>query len=216
MSRILKLFKKKKVLLEGIIGIAYLISLAYDLYKGSFFYSIIVLGILILSLLNLYVSKKIYYQAQPFSSRCTVRNVQYLLIGDLCQPDNFIPTGSTYIQIAAPGRSLKACYEILRHTFSILDEGNAHVIFVIRKKYFSKKYTLFDYPLFLLSPISVKRLGLTKDIWKLNIPIFAAPIKSLEYLINLKGHYKYPLLSLPSEITAFCKERNISLTIYTG
>ena len=37
MSRILKLFKKKKVLLEGIIGIAYLISLAYDLYKGSFF-----------------------------------------------------------------------------------------------------------------------------------------------------------------------------------
>lgn len=152
--------------------------------------------------------KKSKLQNKDFLPESETRNVEYLIIGDMYKPTE---TGS-YIQISAPNRSLDACYEILKHTHSILDDKKGKVILVIKKHNIDKnKYSFFDLPF--LHEITIKRLKLSVDIGKLPV---------LHTLINLFGNLKF-LFDIKSigyketdinadYIKKFCADRGYSLS----
>ena len=82
----------------------------------------------ILFWLNRKALKKIQDQKEPFKIGGKIRNVHYLIIGDMAKPSIMVPANQSFVQIKAPNRSLRASFEILKHTSSILDEDEGNVI----------------------------------------------------------------------------------------
>lgn len=215
MSRILSLLKRRKVVILCLLIFFFIIALLIDIKSRSFLLSLIFFLLLLLYVLNLYVYREIQMPSRIFLPTSKIRNVDYLIIGDLCCVEKFLPENSSHIEITAPDRSLKSSFEILRHVFCILNEDNANVIITVKKKKMMDDYSLFDYPIFNLSSTSMKRLGLIQKEKKLKFPILFEPLKVIKYLLNIKKSYSYSLDCMPKEIIDFCNERNIRLHIYT-
>ena len=176
----------------------------------------ILLGIFIT---NLLVIKKMRFPAGFFNAKCKVRNVDYLIIGDLCNPHLFIPEKASYIQISAPGRSLPASFEILRHTTGILKEnGTAVIVDCGNRNKKGSVFSVFDIPILSLSPVSIKYLQLEKVKRKSYFPILFAPIGSIRLLLNLAGGNLLEVFATDAkfeEMARFCGERDIRLKLYS-
>ena len=139
-----------------------------------------VVGIILIvfDFLNEAVQWKMRKERAPFDSYSRIRNVDYLVIGDICNINDIVPEKNSYVQITAPQRSITASYEILRHTFSILKEyGGIAVIVDAQKK---NDYTTFDIPYF--HEVTIERLRLEKPVKLRYFPILTNPIKSIKYL----------------------------------
>lgn len=117
--------------------------------------------------------------------------------------------------MTAPGRTLKSSFEILKHTFSILKEESPTVIITVQRKYIEGGYSGFDIPVFQLSPISVKRLGVEALELKARLPFLFYPWKSFQLLLNRKRLFLETLENVPEDILLFCEERGITLRIMT-
>ena len=212
MSRFLK-FKSKKTLFLLLLGIG---SVGVDLALGLICVTPIYLLIMAFLVFNEWFYRHYKRQMAVFSPASKVRNVNYLVIGELCDAGKYVPEGKSYIAILAPGRSLKSAYETARHTFSILDENDGAIVFSLDRKNMQGGYSLFDYPAFRLSPISLKRLNLEKNGIIEHLLFACHPIRSIKYLLQIRGTYEKPLTTIPKEIEEFCSERNISIKIYTN
>ena len=169
--------------------------------------------VLIFFLLNLVAVRKMNSQKIPFNPRSVTRNVDYLIIGDMCDPNQLISSGKTYVQLSAPDRNLMSAYEILRHTYSILDEKYGTVVFVIKDKYINvERFSIFDIPLF--HKITINRLNLKMMIIKANFPFLFSPLKSIKLLLGIKISGWKNCECPKKKINQFCEERSIKLIYY--
>lgn len=171
----------------------------------------VLLGVLFI--LNRTVLKKLYSQRDPFKIGGKVRNVDYLIIGDMINPATIIPASKTFVQIKAPNRGLLVSFEILRHTSSILDEDNGNVIIATTlKNKTDDKFSVFDIPF--LYNLSIKKLGIERLSKLSRYPALINPLSSIKLVLNLdKKNWKET--ECPNkEISIFCTERNFNLSYY--
>ena len=141
------------------------------------------------------------------------RNCDYLIIGDICDAHQIIPSDKTFIQISAPDRSFHASQIIFKRLFSLLDEEYGGVIFVINKKRMdSKDVSVFDLPM--IHPVTLKNLKIEKLQKKSKFPLIAEPLKSMKWLVNKKYHKLFAVECVDEELILFCKKRGISLHLY--
>lgn len=211
MSWVLKIQRnKKKICAFIVVACLLLVSFLVNVYLGIAY--TICACILIL---NEVVYRKNRRQVRVFSPASKTRNVDYLVIGDMCDADKVVLKGKTYVQLSAPNRTLKSAYEIARHTFSILDEREANLVFVVKKQNLNGGYSHFDYPIFQLSPISMKRLGLEKAQKVQRLNYLLHPIQSIQFMLNIKITSINEINEIPQELAMFCKERNIRIRMYT-
>ena len=203
MSGIIKFVLSNK----KIVGLSLLIVLGLLFFK-HYFLSMIILIMFLLNYLTLYKTKKI---VALFDSNSNIRNIDCLIIGDMLNIKDYIQEGKSYVGIFQPNITLISAYEILRHTFSILDENNAKVIIAVKEKNENiNKYSIFD--CYYFTNITVKRLGL-KLINKIKcFPVLFAPLKSIVFILGF-GTNDWINCKCPNKkIEDFCTERNISLT----
>ena len=186
-----------------LLGIGSVGSVGVDLALGLICVTPIYLLIMAFLVFNEWFYRHYKRQMAVFSPASKVRNVNYLVIGELCDAGKYVPEGKSYIAILAPGRSLKSAYETARHTFSILDENDGAIVFSLDRKNMQGGYSL-------------KRLNLEKNGIIEHLLFACHPIRSIKYLLQIRGTYEKPLTTIPKEIEEFCSERNISIKIYTN
>lgn len=179
-----------------------------SLINGNIYLFALSLFLEVMLCFNRLINKKMYTEIKKFSPQSNIRNIDYLIIGDICNTNNLIPKGKTIIKIMAPNRSIMSSYEILKHTFSILNEENATVI-IINKNNLKKQYTIFDIPYFPM--VTINRLMLHKMKKMSEFPLFFAPIKSIKFFINKSNNQIKDVKCPVKEIINFCEDRNIKL-----
>ena len=174
------------------------------------FVILILIGICVAVNFSLY--KKIKNNVNQMNATGTIRNVDFLIIGEYIDVHSLVDDSSSVFAVLSPERSLQASKEILRHTFSILRDGGT--VIITNKKGVINDYTCFDTMWF--HDITIKRLGLkTKKILN-KFPLFVEPVKSICLLMRAdnKGK-KINKMSCPdSEISEFCSKRGLNFKYY--
>ena len=171
---------------------------------------VVLLGILFM--LNRLALKNLNCQKDPFKIGGNVRNVDYLIIGDMINPATVVPANKTYVQIKAPSRSLLASFEILRHTSSILDEDNGNVVICTAKKNRGKgTYSIFDTPFFYY--LTIKKKGLETLNKLARFPVLIKPFSTIQLVLDLNKKWKEAACP-NNEIVVFCSKRNFNLSYY--
>ena len=154
-------------------------------------------------------------QAAPFDAKSDVRNVDMLIIGDMINPD--AAQAKRYVQICAPGRGLRACYEILRHTHSILDDESGKSCVVIAVKSESRKrdsFSVFDVAFF--HTITIKKYALDWLCRMERYPILIEPMGSLRVMLGIKSRNYHEISCPMPELEAFCNERGYVLRVFVS
>ena len=137
-----------------------------------------------IGILNEVVRKEMQRELRPFEPGSLVRNVDYLIIGELCRTENIVPEGSKFLQLKIPGCSLDAAYEVLRHSFSILKENGGVAVLAYKNKSCSAhEHSLFDVNF--LIPLTIQRLHLERYKIMKYFPLPFSPWKSLRLLLNI-------------------------------
>ena len=205
MSRILK---HKKRLIIYALGFTVIIIFMLVFTKNILFSVIGFVLFLFGIVLNELVRRKIGRQREPFGIYSSIRNVDYLVIGDYCDVKKYIPEGMTHLELFAPGRSYEAAFQLLRHTHSILKEDEGTVVMAIGEG--KKSYTVFDIVFF--HEITIKKYGLERVRKMAHFPLIAEPINSLKFLIEWGTKRAYTVSKdIPSELRTFCDERRYRL-----
>ncbi len=151
------------------------------------------------------VLKKYKKQSEVFSPSSLVRNVDYLVIGDMYS----VEEKGSYVQISSPDRGIEAIFEILKHTHSILKEGGC-VILALREKNIEKSgFSIFDIPFF--HHITVERLKKENRTLRGGVKsVLAHPLMYLGYVLDVKKRYfEQEIENEPIE--KFCSERGYEL-----
>lgn len=179
------------------------------------FMPIMIIAILLLVLLffiNRSAVKKILLQKKPFENGGNIRNVDYLIIGDMIEPTSVIPANKSFVQIKAPNRSLKASFEILKHTSSILDEDNGNVIIAVKNIETENPFSVFDIPFFYY--LTIKKFGIEKKLKFSHFPLIVKPFLTIKLIFNICKKNWNESRCPDEEILLFCLERNINLKYY--
>lgn len=160
-------------------------------------------------LLNIQIRKKLDAQADFSYRGRPIRNVDYLIIGDLIRLDFLNSMDYRIVQILSPDRTLEGAFWVLKRTFSLVNEESGKVIIAIKKNNIEKKHvSIFEYPF--LSNIHKNILGITNLERKRRYPLFYSPIISLKLIIG-HCHTSYPYNCPSEEILTFCQERGLCL-----
>jgi hypothetical protein len=162
--------------------------------------------------LNCYVVRKIQLQKAPFQINGSIRNVDYLLIGDMIDSEKVIPQGKSSVQIKAPNRSLFGAFEILKHTSSILDEDNGNVIIAVKNSELKNQFSVFDIPF--LYNLTIKKYGIEKYTKLAKVPFLINPFLSIKLLLNICTKNWEEKECPDADIISFCDERNIHLMYF--
>ncbi len=210
MSWILKHKRRFIASLALLIFVAAFTAIYVNLQLNYIGLLVIYVILIALILLNEATRKKLQSFHKPFDTFSEIRNVDYLIIGDQCDPQEFVPEDKTYVQIAAPDRGIRSAYQILRHTHSILKEEGGAVIMTCGKS--KKEFSIFDIPF--LHPVTIKKYHLENLKMKSNLPILFAPIASLKFLIGGTQHTYTAMRDVDEELITFCEERNYSLKCF--
>ena len=184
-------------------------------------YYIVMMCIALLAILltcNSRIKKKQNKQKMPFGVYSNIRNIDCLVIGDLVNLTNIIPANQSCIKITAAGRSMRASFEILKHTSSILKENEGEVYLVVDGNIRNNNFSVFDIQW--LHPIIIRKYNLFCLAKKARFPIFFAPRKSLRCLLNItKPSQMLRSQSLDNEmimeIDRYCQARGIKLHLLT-
>lgn len=161
----------------------------------------------ILRLNNLTIKKNIR-QYVPFSSTSQIRNIDYLIVGDMCDSSVIVNKNKTFIQIQAPKRGVHSCYEIVRHTHSILKDGGT-VCVCLNQHYINKPIGVFDIPFF--HPVTIKRLCLQNINRWASYPMICRPLSAIILLLGIQSK-RYVLCNESyREIDEFCSERGYTV-----
>lgn len=81
-----------------------------------------------------------------------VRNVDYLIIGDMTDTSDVCGKGKKTVCLMAPNRTLEGSFWVLKRMFSLLDEKSGKVVIAVKEKNIKKQgVTLFEYSF--LSPV---------------------------------------------------------------
>lgn len=207
MSGILRSKKKLTVLIAFIVACLCVAALGACLKLGLVYYVVVYFLMFAVAALTFAVWRKMKGMSAPFGTFSNIRNVDYLIIGDFCKAKDYVPEGSSYVQVAAPGRGLNSSYQILRHTHSILKEEGGNVVIAIGKS--KKDFMIFDMPF--LHPITIKKYHLERLRKMSKLTFIFSPIDSIRFLLG-GGYSTYvPVQKVDSELASFCAERDYSL-----
>lgn len=205
MSRILKL--KKRRIIVGSFLLLCASGFLFGMISQFYMISVFSLILLFLLLMNHKVAVKMQEEVAPFRPSSKVRNVEVLVIGDVCKLQELpLKQGERCIKIMAPRRSLVSSYEILRHTFSILQSEGTVIIVGASKD--SQDYSLFDMAHF--TEYTIKRLNLEKLQKLKHFPLLVTPVRSVQYLLGW-GRRKEKSVCPSKEMIDFCRERELQL-----
>ncbi len=175
-----------------------------------------ILVLLLIALVFYYVNhcavRIINSQKAPFQNYGKIRNVDYLIIGDMIDLNSIVPSDKKYVQIKAPNRGLNASFEILKHTSSILDEDNGNVIFAVKRTQCENKFSVFDVPF--LHTLTIKKYGIEKLALLSKFPFFVKPFSTLTLLFNVFNKNWKEIKCPNKEIIRFCDERSFKLKYY--
>ena len=203
--------KKKKIIVLSTISIIALVCGIYGYYcftaSIAFLFSIVIYDNVL--------QNKVRKQKYPFGSYSEIRNVDCLVIGDMISASSVVPSGCNYIQMSAPGRSLKSSFEILKHTSSILKEDGGVVYLIVDIKNRNNGFSVFDIPFF--HPVTIRKYNLYDLEKKARYRILFAPIKSMRYVLgvtkNVKNKENKAEDGLYTDIGNFCRDRNMKLCV---
>lgn len=163
---------------------------------------------------NKLVRQRINIQLAPFGARSEVRNIDALIIGDMINAKiiNLDVNNKTFLQLSAPDRNIKACYEILRHTHSILRDGGT-VIIAVKKKYASESdFSIYDVQFF--HRVTLEKYGLAKNFGLADL--LRHPLRACIFAFGITGMNYRESECISSEINAFCEERNYVLRYFAS
>ena len=202
MSRLLKIL----ILGGGLWGLTLVICFIKHLW--ILLVILILIGVYIA--INFALYKELKNNVNQMNATGTIRNVDFLIIGEYIDVHALVDDSSSVFAILSPGKSLQASKEILRHTFSILRDGGT--VIVTNERGIMKGYSCFD--TMWLHDITIKRLGLKKVLCR--FPLFVAPIKSLRLMMK-PDKEKITInetLCPDSEIPEFCSKRGLIFKYY--
>ena len=180
-------------------------------YANLYFLLISGLGIVLIAaaLINKQAVAKLKNQYAVFSPQSSTRNVDCLLVGDMVLADRFTESGTSVVQLAAPGRGFFSDYELIRHAHSILKDGGS-IIVAYYAKNADKGLSIFDYPIF--HQITFEKYHCTDKKKRMQFPLLFAPVRTLRFLYGPSakdGTLKYR--EFPA-IDSFCEERGYNVT----
>ena len=153
-------------------------------------------------------------QAAVFGAYSDVRNVNVLIIGDMIAPE-VVGAGRSFVQVCAPGRGLRSCYEVLRHTHSILDDegGDSCVVIALKAKNRGKMdFSVFDVPFF--HRITVKKYGLERLCRLEKFPVIYEPLGIFAAAFGIKSRGWHEEGCFSPEIEKFCDERGYRVRFF--
>lgn len=208
---------KKKKLLFGLLMVV-LIDVVLSIKIPEFVSIVIALNIAVIA--TFFVNSKalriIYSQKVPFGYKSKIRNIDALIIGDMCNPKLVLPDScKTYVQIKAPGRTLWSSFEVLKHTSSIIKETGGTVIFVCQLDNMDKKiYSVFDIPFFVRITLKKYGIGYMKLLAK--FPLIVKPFSTIRLLLDKNKKEYVKKTCSDNEIVTFCHERGYELHLYVS
>lgn len=176
------------------------------------FIAILILLMVMCFLVNHKAVKIIELQKAPFQIFGEIRNVDYLIIGDMINPSLIVPSDKSFVQIKAPRRSLDATFEILKFASSILDEDNGNVIIAVKKAGFEKSFSVFDAPF--LYDLTIKKYGIERLVRLSKIPFIVKPLSTAILLLNIYSKNWKEIECPNSDMIKFCDERSFQLKYY--
>lgn len=140
-----------------------------------------------------------------------VRNVDYLIIGDMVDLSDVYGKGKKVVSIMAPNRSLECSFWVLKRMFSLLDEKSGKVIIAVKENNIKKRgITLFEYSF--LSPIYRNILEVHYLEKHRKYPFFYSPIKSFKMVCGIGVKRKSDKVDcLDNNIENFCLERGLNV-----
>lgn len=180
--------------------------------KAAPYILVLLLLMLVFYYFNRYAVRIIESQKAPFQIYGNIRNVDYLIIGDMIDATSIVPHDKRYVQIKAHSRSLNAAFEILKHTSSILDEDNGNVIIAVKKNKANGSFSIFDIPF--LYNLTIKKYGIEKLVRLSHFPFLIKPISTIMLLLNTYNKNWKEVKCPNKEIISFCDERNFRLKYY--
>lgn len=205
MSRILSIGNRKRRAL-AVMGIVAILLAFTSLWPLSLLYVALVIC--------LYVNRMVLHKTNKTSDLSAKRDIQTydcLVIGDRCRrdmPERYgIPINNTFF-LTVPGRSLEASFNILSHTFSLLN-GQRRTCIIVHSGKDKTSYSVFDTPY--ISLVSRKELELEKLHARSSYPFFFDPIRSIRVLLSVIPQ-KYEESDCPDErIKQLCNDKGIRL-----
>lgn len=206
MSRIL--ITKRRILF----AFAYIVVIAACLYLRMFIILAFFIMAAVLFVANNIARKKIHAPMAKLSSSREIKSYNTIVIGDYCKKDVYLSycREGAVLEFTCPQRSINASYQILLHTFSILEE-NGTCIIISGKDGKKNEYSVFDLPF--LHFITLKELKLETLSCKSHWPLIFSPVRSIRILAGMRSG-KYHLnnnLQDISEIKEFCDRKGIRL-----
>lgn len=180
-------------------------------YLSIYWLGIFFIVLFFIWLLNLIVLYRIKNEKKPFEVFSHIRNVEYLIIGNIYDIRSIVPSNVKYSYILVPDCNERTAYELLRHTYSILKENYGTAVIVTKKNDTEdiNDYSVFAVPFF--HQVSINRLNLQWIKSKSHFPFIFSPIKGLKFMIKKTDKKIYDTECKNEDINSFCKERNISL-----
>ncbi len=155
------------------------------------------------------VKKELDKQTSYVYGKNQIRNVDYLLIGDLFDEYSICDDNSSIVSIQSYNRSLDGAFWILKRVFSLVDETKGKIIIVIKEKNVkSSDVTLFEYSF--LSPVIRRLLNVLYLEKERRHPFLYSPFKSFQLLYGKRSRNTCVANCPNSDIVAFCRERNLN------
>lgn len=138
-----------------------------------------------------------------------IRNIDYLIIGDMADIRDICGKGKKTVCIMSPNRSLECSFWVLKRMFSLLNEKSGKAIITVKEKNIKKQgVTLFEYSF--LSPIYRNILKVHYLEKRRKHPFFYSPIRSFELVCGTK-HKSEKTEYLDNNIEEFCHVRGIDV-----
>lgn len=199
------------ILWSGILGVSAFLSVRGFYFTGGIM--ILIWAVMTcLTFINFRAYSMNQKQVRPFGSYSEIRNVDVLIVGDMIDVSAVIEEGQRYVQIKAPFSNLRSCYEIIRHTHSILNDesGKSIVVIALKKKYANQEcFSVFDVPFF--HRITIQKYGLERLCWLKKLPIFISPFASLIMAMNITSGSYEECECNSRGIKEFCEERGYNV-----
>lgn len=183
------------------------------LFSRSFILLTLFLIVAALFVANKIVRKIIATSTSKLSSKRDVKKYSTIVIGDNCSKEIFLPLcdrSDNILVFTCPKRSLFASYQILLHSFSVLEEHGTCII-VGNGGCNHKELSLFDLPF--LNFITIEELGLEKLKKQSRWPLFFSPVQSILVLLGIqyKNFHNEKDLTKIEDIKKFCSKKSINL-----
>ena len=188
-------------------------SIVLFIRSRSLLIALIVLDLLFFAsaIIDLKVYKAMRRQMNIFYAQSKNRNVDCLIIGEVCDPKDIGVECESFVQIRNPGLSEEGAYQILRRTHSILKE-NGHVIIALESKNVgSKKLGMMD--TFFMHKITIKEKKLERTAKCRILLFFIHPLKSFE-ILSKKYKTGFNLSREGTGLAEFSRERGLNYNLY--